>query len=272
MALKVHSSYTKYIITIINTMKQTTLQLALIASLVLYGGVAYAEDTSAEVSAKVTASTTKPGFFQMIKNRITKQDGESREKPEIKDMRKGEMGSTTEMRDEKGEDRSHASTSVNKIKDKMEDKMDKYREEMNRGRIHQFTNMLQRFDKTILRLQDILARLESRIAKIKANGGVATTTDAFIVKAHTDIGLAQTSFLSLSALASTTAMNNTAHGTSTLIASSTLLQLRKLSEETTKHINDAQKDMQKAIVNLKGVNGEIHSNEEVHATSTKNEQ
>jgi len=248
-------------------MRKEIFYLAMITALVFTGAVVYAEESDQTNSA--TGAPTermeakpRPPIIQMIKTREMKSTTTPLKRPT------GEMmqnSSTTDMRGDMGEKRMASSTMrKEERRDKIEEKMEKMREDMGKKKIHQFTNMIERFDKTINRLEGILGRLETRIAKIKAEGGDTTKTDTYVITTHTNLDLAKTSFLSLSSLANSVASTT---GVNVKIASSTLLQLRKLSDETGKHLKNAQKDMENAISNLKGGK---EARMEGQATSTRN--
>lgn len=235
-------------------MRKEILYLAMITALVFTGVAVHAEESGqtsdgVETPTERPEAKPRPPVIQMIKTREMRSTTTPIKRPMVEMMRNS---STTEARENMGEKRM-ASSTIRTMKeekrDKIEEKIKERREEMGKKKIHQFTSMIERFDKTITRLEGILGRLETRIAKIKAEGGDTTKTDGYVITTHTNIDLAKTSFLSLSDLANTVASTT---GVNTKIASSTILQLRKLSDETAKHLKNAQKDMENAISNLKG--------------------
>jgi len=111
------------------------------------------------------------------------------------------------------------------------------------------------FTATIEHLENILARLESRIAKVKAEGGVTTESESFVVETKVHLTAAKTSLVAFSSIQITSDK-----------ASENFEAVRTAGGEVKAHLKEAHQSLVKALKALKGV----RNNES--ATSTDNRQ
>lgn len=203
----------------------------MIAFLALSGTPAFA-DIDPAVAVEIQASTTMK----------TERGLPNKPKPLLNiqaELEKRRASSTEKMRELK----EKASST--------RDKMDQIARKVLRNR---FENMLIRFEATIEREESIMSRIVSRIEKVKTDGGNTTKSEEFITEAKKHLAEAKVTLETLKAdakIAAELEADPTLRLAST--TRSSLINLRKTSQDLSHHLRETHKALVNAVSNLLGM-------------------
>ncbi len=232
-----------------------------VAILVCAGAVYAEEGTNVEVNSSASVGTPAPkkGVLEAIKARmgirVDVKNIRTETREDIKDIRKDMRGNASTTMQDMRNLRASTTEARKDMREDIKDRREEGRREIMGIKLrNRFDPMIERFDATISRLSAIAVRLESRITKVKNAGVDTTVSEKFDAEAKVHLSEARVSLTKMTALASTTASIE-ANSTTASTTLGAMIELRKVANETQKHIEEARKSLEKALGNLKGWNG-----------------
>jgi myosin heavy subunit len=221
-------------------MKKTISLYCMIAFLALSNSsVAFALSTTVNDIPPAGTKVIPPNVREMLEKQ-KEMKGQVRD--DIKDVREKIASSTAEMRGEIKDLRVQNASSSEAMKKALKMQIQ-----------NRFKEMLSRMEATIVREETIMIKLSGKIAKLQAAGQNTDTANKYMLEAQAHLKEARDSLEALKATIATPTLQGTDTTTSTsTLAKTALINLRKASSDVEKHVREAHKAMNKAVESLRG--------------------